>query len=307
MATFQQLAAKDLTPERLWDFYHVRPEQVPADRPYTWLMIVMGLNGIAAFREPGYMSGSVVAMGIDPEHFARLEPALQQKIREGADADWYALNFLWGVPADAVFCGANILRDQPGKEWYPAKAFGEVFSRFRREKGWEQEPHRVLLSGSGDLKVEEPVFRPGKGYKTIVFTTDKGGELLSGRLNELYGNKVGQAAEVRALGERVELAEVMRVLRQDYGVRYLDVQGGPKTAGDLLHAGLVDEFRLTIAPQLSYTYTTRGERRSAVVETAPGMTPFPEARLYLAVADKMGEIEAGNHKILRLRMAYPGL
>jgi riboflavin biosynthesis pyrimidine reductase len=57
------------------------------------------------------------------------------------------------------------------------------------------------------------------------------------------------AADVRYV--RGELADGVRRLRTELGVRSLLCEGGPQLLGDLLRAGLVDELHLVVAPKLA--------------------------------------------------------
>jgi riboflavin biosynthesis pyrimidine reductase len=56
-------------------------------------------------------------------------------------------------------------------------------------------------------------------------------------------------AEVRAVGERlVDWDRALRLLRQDFGIEILLVEGGPLLNGHLLLSDLIDELRLTVSP-----------------------------------------------------------
>jgi len=57
------------------------------------------------------------------------------------------------------------------------------------------------------------------------------------------------AADVRYV--RGELADGVRRLRTELGVRSLLCEGGPQLLGDLLRAGIVDELHLVVAPKLA--------------------------------------------------------
>jgi riboflavin biosynthesis pyrimidine reductase len=50
---------------------------------------------------------------------------------------------------------------------------------------------------------------------------------------------------------RGTLADGLRALRAEHGVEAILCEGGPQLLGDLLHAGLVDELHLVIAPKLA--------------------------------------------------------
>ena len=50
--------------------------------------------------------------------------------------------------------------------------------------------------------------------------------------------------------KHVDLGEMLRMLRSEYGVRTLACEGGPTLFRSLLERGLVDQLNLTIAPYL---------------------------------------------------------
>jgi riboflavin biosynthesis pyrimidine reductase len=60
------------------------------------------------------------------------------------------------------------------------------------------------------------------------------------------------AAQVSYL--RAPLADGVRRLRAEHGVRSILCEGGPQLLGDLVHAGLVDELHLVIATKLAGGY-----------------------------------------------------
>jgi riboflavin biosynthesis pyrimidine reductase len=53
---------------------------------------------------------------------------------------------------------------------------------------------------------------------------------------------------------RAPLADGVRRLRAEHGVRSILCEGGPQLLGDLVHAGLVDELHLVIATKLAGGY-----------------------------------------------------
>ena len=84
--------------------------------------------------------------------------------------------------------------------------------------------------------------------KTLIITSPKGAELLA---------KNGVAltsAEVRAIeGEegKIAPASILKLLRDEFGVKILLHEGGPALFGDFLAHGCVDELFLTVAPQFA--------------------------------------------------------
>ena len=62
------------------------------------------------------------------------------------------------------------------------------------------------------------------------------------------------SAEVRAIegeGSRIAPASILKLLRDEFGVKILLHEGGPALFGDFLAHGCVDELFLTVAPQFA--------------------------------------------------------
>ncbi len=102
---------------------------------------------------------------------------------------------------------------------------------------------------------------------------------------------------VRDFGtERVDPAALLAALRQEYGVRSLLCEGGPRTYGSLLGAGLVDDEFLTLSPLVIGDHPAGvGRPRPSLVEGiafAPGRVPTQRL---------LNIRRAGNHLFLRSR------
>jgi riboflavin biosynthesis pyrimidine reductase len=69
----------------------------------------------------------------------------------------------------------------------------------------------------------------------------------------------------------VDLPAAMKILRQEFGIRYLLCEGGPVVYGLMLRAGLIDEKFLTVAP-LDAGQQIPAEQES-VPWKQPGMRP----------------------------------
>jgi riboflavin biosynthesis pyrimidine reductase len=79
------------------------------------------------------------------------------------------------------------------------------------------------------------------------------------------------AAQVSYL--RAPLAEGVRRLRSEHGVRSILCEGGPQLLGDLVRAGLVDELHLVIATKLA------GGADPITIVTGPTLDPPAELAL----------------------------
>jgi riboflavin-specific deaminase-like protein len=136
---------------------------------------------------------------------------------------------------DAVMIGAGTMR----VERYSRPVRNEE-KRERRERiGLPPEPLMAIVSGRLDLPWDAPLFDEAEG-RVVVFTT-----------SETEPPDTGASLEVVRHEEAVDLAEALRHLRQERGVRALLCEGGPHLYAQLQAAGLVDDLFLTIAPKLA--------------------------------------------------------
>ena len=138
--------------------------------------------------------------------------------------------------ADAIMAGGRTVR-------HNAMSMGVPDSRLRRKRlraGKPGHPLRVIVSGtlrslSPGLRVFQKKISP-----VLVFCSEKA-PAARRRLFSRLSNVV-------ICGKReVDLRRACMILRRDFGVRHLHVEGGAQLNGGLLDAGLVDELDLTLA------------------------------------------------------------
>jgi riboflavin-specific deaminase-like protein len=156
--------------------------------------------------------------------------------------------------ADAVMTGAGTLRAEDYTSRVPAE-----FVADRQARGQTDQPTAVIVSGSGRLPAERPLFW-GDGFRRVLLTSEAGAANVD----------PAQAARLEpclAGRDAVDLAAGLRALRTDHGVRWLLGEGGPHLNHSLLAAGLVDELFLTFAPKLV------ASAGPTIVEGPPFSTP----------------------------------
>jgi riboflavin-specific deaminase-like protein len=136
---------------------------------------------------------------------------------------------------DAVMIGAGTMR---------AERYGRLVSdpaqRQRRERlGLPQDPLMVIVSGRLDLPWDAPLFTAGGG-RVLIFTASD-------------AEPPQTATSLRVVRHEgfVNLAEALRQLRQECGIRALLCEGGPGLHAELEGGGVVDDLFLTIAPKLA--------------------------------------------------------
>jgi len=136
--------------------------------------------------------------------------------------------------ADAVMIGAGTMR----AERY-GRALKDPAKRAARERnGLEPDPLMVLVSGRLDLPWDAPLFTEGGGH-VVVFTA-----------SAAEAPSTATPVEVVRHPDGVDLADALRHLRAEHGVRALLCEGGPHLHGNLIRADLVDELFITLAPKL---------------------------------------------------------
>ena len=263
---------------QLSEFYKVEGS------PHTYLMFVTTIDGVAVPLESGQRGGSEIA----------LRHLKNDPIAAGGRADNRALQYGWAT-ADAVLGGAGILRDNPAATWYPRDKDLQDLLRGRK-------PVRAVVTGSGEVDLNHPVFNPKKDeWKPIIFTTGKGEGKLKNQAKRLKANSNNhlQPTETYPIGDTsVDLGKAVGILKRDYKTKLLDIQGGPILAGGAVKAMLVDEVRLTVSPQIMGDLNSEGRRRPGFVTGVHfGLKDSPLAEL-----EALGV--SGSHIFLRYLMNY---
>jgi riboflavin biosynthesis pyrimidine reductase len=172
-----------------------------SDRPHTIANFVMSADGRAA------ISGRSAPLSDEGDR--RLFHALRERV-------------------DAVIVGTGTLR----AERYGALIRDEEASRRRAERGLDPQPLACVVTRSGVLPLDIPLFSESRVLAFAPRPID-GVETVTLEPTELT------------------LTAVLRRLRADHGVGSLLCEGGPTLFGSLIHEGLVDELFLTLAPKLA--------------------------------------------------------
>lgn len=225
----------------------------PSDeRPYIYTNFVVSHDGRISFDEPGQSSGAPVSL--NAPHDTWLMALLRSR-------------------ADAILTGAATLRAARRHHWthwatFPADR--PAFDALRTAEGRAPLPIFVVISGSGDLPAGAAALRV-PGQQTLIATTMAGAERARAALDGL-----SHIAYHVTPGDRVDLAELVRHLRQQWGARTLLSEGGARVYGALLAAGLLDEVFTTSSPVIIGNRTAPAPARPSLVEGvafAPGAAP----------------------------------
>lgn len=142
--------------------------------------------------------------------------------------------------ADIIVVGAGTVR----AESYAGAHLNVGDRQHRRERGQTEVPQLAIVSGSGRLDRELPVFTATE-VPPLVLT---GGAAFERTRAALAG--VAEVLDCSAADpHRVDAARVLAVLTER-GHRKVLTEGGPSLLGSFIEAGLLDELCLTTAPFL---------------------------------------------------------
>jgi riboflavin-specific deaminase-like protein len=139
--------------------------------------------------------------------------------------------------ADAVLLGHTSLKRDNVRLGLPAE-LQETRLKRRQTRG----PLRVIVSNAGRIDHRLRIFQ-SKISPIIIFSTK--------RMPQKYQRALEKKATLHlSKSTHVDLAEMLRTLRQIYKVRRVACEGGPTLFRALLEQGLVDQLNLTVAPYM---------------------------------------------------------
>jgi len=140
--------------------------------------------------------------------------------------------------ADAVLIGHSTLKRDNVRLGLPQADLREA----RIERGQMPYPIRVIVSNEGKIDNRLNIFQSDIS-PIIIFSTR--------RMPPQYRQALRQKATLHlSRAEHVDLAAMLRILREKYKVRTVACEGGPTLFRALLERGLVDQLNLTVAPYM---------------------------------------------------------
>lgn len=237
-------AAADVDPLDAYD----EPRPAPPDRPWVSVDMVSSIDGATAVEG---RSGGL-----------------------GGPADKLVFRALRAVP-DVILVGAATARI----EHYGPVRLDEAVQARRVARGQRALPRLALVSARVDLDHDAELFAT-EGFepddRPIVLTTHAGATD--------HAERFAGKAELLGLGdEQVDLVAALGALRER-GVEVVLAEGGPSLNGQLVAAGLVDEWCQSLAPLLVSGDSAR---------TAHGPTPAePQAMVLHRLLESDGELFA---------------
>lgn len=152
----------------------------------------------------------------------------------GGDGD-RAMFHLLRTQADAILAGTTTLR----VERYGVLTKNDELAQIRRREGRDPQPLAVVISRSGTIPFEIPLFADARA-RVAVYAPP------ATVIPDCEAD-----VQLHALpGGAGELTAVLRSLRRDHDVRSLLCEGGPALFDAMLAEDLVDELFLTLSPAL---------------------------------------------------------
>ncbi|HET9118315.1 MAG TPA: dihydrofolate reductase family protein [Pseudonocardiaceae bacterium] len=169
----------------------------------------------------------------------------------GGDADRTVFHLL-RTQADALLAGTGTLRI----ERYGVGTRNEELAQFRLAEGRTPQPLVVVISRSGNVPFEIPLFADSRAEVALYAPADTAIPACAARVTHHH----------TPTGED-DLSKIMRSLRRDHQIRSLLCEGGPILFNSLLRQSLVDELFLTLSPTL-----TGGDELG--ITTGPALQPL---------------------------------
>jgi len=172
-------------------------------RPYVIVNIAMSADGKISTRE-------------------------RRQVRISGESDFTRVDRL-KAGCDAVMVGiGTVLADDPS-----LTVKSEECRNYRRKKGWDDHPVRVVVDSGGRIPPDASILHKGEGKRVIA---------VSGRADATKISVLEKKAIVIVAGEdEVDLCALMRELGAR-GIHRIMVEGGGTLIAGLIKAGLVNEI-----------------------------------------------------------------
>jgi riboflavin biosynthesis pyrimidine reductase len=139
--------------------------------------------------------------------------------------------------ADVIIAGAGTVRDERYKPPQP----GQEARNLRLHRGQSARPLVAVITRSGRLSPDLPLFGDAT-YRPLIITGSDPDEEALDRL-------AGVATIMKTDSDSVEPESALRIL-YNLGHHIVLLEGGPRLNGSFVEADCIDEWNLTISPNL---------------------------------------------------------
>ena len=215
-----------------------------ADRPWIYANFVQTLDGIVSLLGI-HASGADIAQ---------------------SEEDRWLMNLL-RAHADAVLMGMGTLMlerhlERPRPRGPVFRIVDPELQELRRKLGRGTE-RNIFITSTGNLQLSDFAVFDGERVEAAIVTTTAG----AARLKPQQDTHPHVKLIVTDKDGEVDLPAAMKILRREFGIRYLLCEGGPVLYGYMVRAGLIDEKFLTVAP------LDAGQKIPAEQESVPWKQP----------------------------------
>jgi riboflavin-specific deaminase-like protein len=182
--------------------------------------------------------------------------------------DWIRVHRL-RANSDAIMVGSGTIRADDSK-----LTVNESLIIGRIEK----HPIRVVVSSNGKIPLKSKVITHKPDILTLIATTSQC-SLIQRKKLEKRGCQVIECGK----GPLTDLHQLLYILKTDFNVEKLMVEGGSHLNGELINQQLIDEIQLAIAPVIC----GQGVPLFTLSEVIPtfSMSPFFEIEAYSQIDD----------------------
>jgi riboflavin biosynthesis pyrimidine reductase len=198
-----------------------------SDRAYVIGNFVTTLDGVVSLNEPGHASGGNIS-GFNQQ-------------------DRMVMGLLRAI-ADVVIVGAGTLRAEPNHRWtaqyiYPALA--EEYSLLRSSHGKSAYPLNVIVTASGEVNLNLPLFRSSE-IPVLIVTTPRG-------VRSILASNVPSSVRITAVQSESSISaqDILKAVSEVHQSDMILVEGGPQLMGNFFAEHCLDELFLTLAPQIA--------------------------------------------------------
>jgi len=247
----------------LRQFLGLRSVDLPLQRPYVWTTSVASIDGRTSTQEADAEGGHAIASA-----GGKYDGLVDRKILEHG----------WKT-ADAILTTGEILRSEPMVTYRPS--------------GARRKPLCVILTASGMIDLDHPVFRKNQ---TLTVTTKEGFRRLKGFRKSAARDMIVSDTN----DDKVSLTWLLRYLRREKNVLFLDVNAGGRTISDFLSHRLVDEMRISLVGTILGRWNSQGQERSCLIDN-PRETCYDLQNLPLLSFNEIRTTTDASHVFLRLR------
>jgi riboflavin biosynthesis pyrimidine reductase len=198
------------------------------DRAHVISNFVSTLDGVISIDSPGKAVGDAIN-GVNEQ-------------------DSMVMGLLRAV-ADVIIVGAGTLRASPRHIWTPQHVFppyAHAYAILRERLGKQSSPLNVIVTATGKVDLNLPVFQSGK--VSVLIVTTVGGARRIDKEHVPESVNIAEGSDAASMTAR-EILNTVRLASPSSKI--ILIEGGPHLMGDFFADHCLDELFLTLAPQVA--------------------------------------------------------